>query len=153
MKKSDLVSGRHVVENKGGVRYLFLGDVFMRIGNSVRLGEFFDNLTHIEANVLSIDKIYEVIDYCEGFREILEDVQCLDLVWERNPELSEKEGTIEVDIKNKDLLRLTKLGKALEIAYSKGALLIYDIEKNYDDEIIRYNADENLEDVLEWGDY
>ena len=51
-----------------------------------------------------------------------------------------------------DLLRLIKLGEALELAYSKGALLIYDIEMNYDDEIIRYSADENLEDVLGWID-
>jgi predicted house-cleaning NTP pyrophosphatase (Maf/HAM1 superfamily) len=49
-----------------------------------------------------------------------------------------------------ELERLAKIGKAIEKAYSKGAILIYDIEEDYIGSVIQYNYDETIDDILIW---
>ena len=57
-----------------------------------------------------------------------------------------------VNVDNQELERLVKLGKALELLYSKGAVLIYDIKEDRKGEIWYCNRIKTLEDVLEWID-
>jgi hypothetical protein len=44
-----------------------------------------------------------------------------------------------------------ELGKAVESAYNKGAFLIYDVVEDYQQNIISYNSDSDLDDLLEWN--
>ena len=45
-----------------------------------------------------------------------------------------------------------ELGKAVEKAYNKGAFIIYDVVEDYNQNIISYNSDSDLEDLLEWAE-
>ena len=44
-----------------------------------------------------------------------------------------------------------ELGRAVRKAYSKGAFLIYDIVEDGCQNIINYNSDSDLEELLEWA--
>ena len=56
----------------------------------------------------------------------------------------------EIETELTELERLAEIGQATEIAYSKGAMLIYDICENYEGEIYSYNSDADIGELLEW---
>ena len=53
---------------------------------------------------------------------------------------------------NAEFERLKELGSAVENAFYKGAILVYDMVYGNDGKIIRYNYDEELDDLLKWVD-
>ena len=93
MKKSDLVSGKHVVELEDGSRYLYLE------------GWFANSRTWygIDAKIYKIFGIQEVF----SLSDMLVFGKGLVLIWERKPELSEAERAIleTVDKKYKYIAR------------------------------------------------
>ena len=52
-----------------------------------------------------------------------------------------------------ELVRLADVGQAVEIASSKGAILAYDIQEDCDGNILTYNCDSDIADVLGWGQF
>ena len=58
---------------------------------------------------------------------------------------------IEIEEEIKKIERLASIGEAVELAFNKGACLIYDMEFDNEDNIVSYNCDYTIEDVLEWG--
>lgn len=111
MKKSDLVSGKHIVELNDGSRLLVAGNFLPDIdGNAyMSLSSYTSDLRHIGefSSELSIYKVYEIVAYM-GLPYLSEriDTAC-ELVWERKPELSEAERVIleNVDKKYKWIAR------------------------------------------------
>ena len=93
MKKSDLVSGKHIVELEDGSRYLYLE------------GWFANSRTWygIDAKIYKIFGIQEVF----SLSDMLVFGKGLVLIWERKPELSEAERVIleNVDKKYKWIAR------------------------------------------------
>lgn len=101
MKKSDLVSGKHIVEINNKRRYLVAGNYLPNIDGSgwFELSDFNDDLQHssyVRETVKSfnINKVYEIV-IPMGLCDLIEkmDTACK-LVWERKPELSEAERVI-----------------------------------------------------------
>ena len=80
MKKSDLVSGKHIVELEDGDKYLFLE------GRFVNNRFWYD----IDAKICKIFEIQEAY----YLSDMLVFGKGLNLVWERKPELSEVERVI-----------------------------------------------------------
>ena len=80
MKKSDLISGKHVVELEDGDKYLFLE------GRFVNSRFWYDTDARI-CKIFEIQKAYPLGD-------MLVFGKGLDLIWERKPELSEAERVI-----------------------------------------------------------
>ena len=80
MKKSDLISGKHVVELEDGDKYLFLE------GRFVNSRLWYDT----DAKICKIFEIQEVY----SLSDMLVFDKGLDLIWERKPELSEVERVI-----------------------------------------------------------
>ena len=87
MKKSDLVSGKHVVELEDGSRYLYLE------------GWFANSRTWygIDAKIYKIFGIQEVF----SLSDMLVFGKGLVLIWERKPELSEAERVILENVDKK----------------------------------------------------
>ena len=56
----------------------------------------------------------------------------------------------EIEEELKRIERLTIIGEAIELAFNKGACLIYDVDFDDDDNIISYNCDYTIEEILEW---
>ena len=112
MKKSDLVSGKHIVELNDGSRLLVAGDFLPDMdGNGyMSLSSYTSDLRHIgEASSaeFSIHKVYEIVAYM-AFPAITRNMdEACQLVWERKPELSEVERVIleNVDKKYKYIAR------------------------------------------------
>ncbi|MCZ2396095.1 MAG: hypothetical protein LC100_06075 [Chitinophagales bacterium] len=107
MKKSDLVSGKHVVEiREDEKRFLFLGDKCVSAGEYCEFRGISQNLLHKKYKDLDIMKIYEIEEY-QDLNSILIKKKGLKLVWERKPELSEAERVIleNVDKKYKWIAR------------------------------------------------
>ena len=50
-----------------------------------------------------------------------------------------------------ELERLAEIGRATEKAYSKGAFLIYDVVEDSQQNIISYNSDKDIEDLIDWA--
>ena len=50
-----------------------------------------------------------------------------------------------------ELERLAEIGRATEKAYSKCAFLIYDVVEDSQQNIISYNSDSDIEDLLDWA--
>ena len=102
MKKSDLVSGKHIVETNNKRRYLVAGNHLPNIDGSgwFALSDFNDDLKHSSVYVretvksFNINKVYEIV-IPMGLCDLTEkmDAACK-LVWERKPELSEVERVI-----------------------------------------------------------
>ena len=100
MKKSDLISGKHIVELRDGSRLLVAGDYLPDIdGNGFMwLMSYTEDLKYISSN-----KIEAEYDICKVYQILLNmslpdlanrmDTACK-LVWERKPELSEAERVI-----------------------------------------------------------
>ena len=100
MKKSDLISGKHIVELRDGSRLLVAGDYLPDIdGNGFMwLMSYTEDLKYISSN-----KIEAEYDICKVYQILLNmslpdlanrmDTACK-LVWERKPELSEVERVI-----------------------------------------------------------
>lgn len=112
MKKSDLVSGKHIVELREGSRLLVVGDFLPDIaGNGyMSLKSYKYDLKHIDRGdgfEFDISKVYEIVAYMS--LPILADNMdtACELVWERKPELSEAERVIleNVDKKYKYIAR------------------------------------------------
>lgn len=80
MKKSDLVSGKHIVELEDGSRYLYLEGWF--VNSRTWYG--------IDANIYKIFGIQEVF----SLSDMLVFGKGLVLIWERKPELSDVERAI-----------------------------------------------------------
>lgn len=80
MKKSDLISGKHIVELEDGDKYLFLE------------GRFVNSRFWYDADA-KINKIFEIQQACY-LSDMLVFGKGLKLVWERKPELSEAERVI-----------------------------------------------------------
>lgn len=80
MKKSDLVSGKHIVELEDGDKYLFLE------------ARFVNSRFWYDADA-KINKIFEIQQAC-SLSDMLVFGKGLKLVWERKPELSEAERVI-----------------------------------------------------------
>lgn len=113
MKKSDLISGKHIVELRDGSRLLVAGDYLTYIdGNGFMwLMSYTEDLKYISSN-----KIEAEHDICKVYQILLNmslpdlanrmDTACK-LVWERKPELSEVERIIleNVDKKFKYITR------------------------------------------------
>ena len=104
MKKSDLISGKHIVELRKGSRLLVAGNFLPEIdGNRyIFLTSFTDDL-RLNACEVDYDKCHADYDICKVY-EIVEhiglhgladsvDTACK-LIWERKPELSEVERVI-----------------------------------------------------------
>ena len=104
MKKSDLISGKHIVELRKGSRLLVAGNFLPEIdGNRyIFLTSFTEDL-HLNAREVDYDKCHADYDICKVY-EIVEhiglhgladsvDTACK-LVWERKPELSEVERVV-----------------------------------------------------------
>ena len=104
MKKSDLISGKHIVELRKGSRLLVAGNFLPEIdGNRyIFLTSFTDDL-RLNACEVDYDKCHADYDICKVY-EIVEhiglhgladsvDTACK-LIWERKPELSEVEMVI-----------------------------------------------------------
>jgi len=96
MKKSDLVSGKHIVELREGSRLLVAGDFLPDIdGNGFMcLKSYKNDLKHVDGGCgaeFDIHKVYEIVFHM-GFPYLAErmDTACK-LIWERKPELSEVE--------------------------------------------------------------
>lgn len=99
MKKSDLVSGEHIVELNDGSRLLVAGNFLPDIdGNGyMSLSSYKSDLKHIDGGCggeFNICKVYEIEAYM-GFPVLSNnmDTACK-LVWERKPELSEAERVV-----------------------------------------------------------
>ena len=104
MKKSDLASGKHIVELRNGSRLLVVGDFLPEIDGNRYM--FLTSLTDdLYLNAREVDyakchanydicKVYEIIEYIGlfGLADNM-DTACK-LVWERKPELSEAERVI-----------------------------------------------------------
>ena len=99
MKKSDLISGKHIVETRLGDRFLVAGDYLPNI-----YGDSFTELTSYEEDLNRIDsftgfyehdicKVYEIV-YRTSLPRLFEDSETVKLIWERKPELSEAERVI-----------------------------------------------------------
>ena len=80
MKKSDLVSGKHVVELENGDKYLYLDGYFVNT-------RFWYDIDAKICKIFEIQKPYSLTD-------MLIFDKGLNLIWERKPELSEAERTI-----------------------------------------------------------
>ena len=80
MKKSDLISGKHIVELEDGDKYLFLE------GGFVNSRFWYDTDAKI-CKIFEIQKVYSLSD-------MLVFGKGLGLVWESKPELSEVEMVI-----------------------------------------------------------
>lgn len=93
MKKSDLVSGKHIVELEDGDKYLFLE------GRFVNSRFWYDT----DAKICKIFEIQEAY----SLSDMLVFGKGLNLIWERKPELSETERIIleNVDKKYKYIAR------------------------------------------------
>lgn len=99
MKKSGLISGKHILETRLGDRFLVAGDFLPNI-----YGDGFTELTSYTEGLNRIDsftgfcehdicKVYEVV-YRTSLPRLFEDSETVKLVWERKPELSEAERVI-----------------------------------------------------------
>ena len=104
MKKSDLISGKHIVELRDGSRLLVAGDYLPDIdGNGFMcLTNYSDDLRLNDCEVdydkchveFDICKVYEIVAYMAlPFLANNMDTACK-LVWERKPELSEVERIV-----------------------------------------------------------
>ena len=108
MKKSDLVSGKHIVETGNKSRYLVAGNNLPNIDGSgwLELSDFNDDLKHSSyvkeaVKSFNISKVYEIVipmGLCDLMERI--DTACK-LVWERKPELSEAERVILENVDKK----------------------------------------------------
>ena len=93
MKKSDLISGKHIVELNEGSRFLVAGNFLPDIdGNGyMGLASYSEDLKHISYKrndtEFDIRKVYEIVRHM-GLLRLSErmDTACK-LVWERKPEL------------------------------------------------------------------
>lgn len=96
MKKSDLVSGKHIVENRNGTRFLFLNEALIGYMTFSDYKLIDDNLLDMVYRQLDIVKVYEIQNYDSSFYYLLKenDIESLKLIWERKPELSEVERVI-----------------------------------------------------------
>ena len=96
MKKSDLISGKHIVENRNGTRFLFLNGALMGYTTFSDYKLIDDNLLDMVYRQLDIVKVYEIQNYDSAFDYLLKEnyIESLKLVWERKPELSEAERII-----------------------------------------------------------
>ena len=104
MKKSDLISGKHIVEFRDGSRLLIAGDYLPDIdGNGFMcLTSYSDDLRLNDCEV-DYDKCHVEFDICKVYEIVVYtalpilannmDTTCK-LVWERKPELSEAERII-----------------------------------------------------------
>ena len=114
MKKSDLVSGKHILEATNKRRYLVAGNSLPNIDGSgwLELSDFNDDLTHSSymretVKYFSINKVYEIV-IPMGLCDLIEKMdKACKLVWERKPELSDAERVIleNVDKKYKYIAR------------------------------------------------
>lgn len=99
MKKSDLISGKHIVETRIGDRFLVAGDFLPDIyGNGfTELTSYTEGLNRIDSFTgfceYDICKVYEIV-YRTSLPRLFEDSETVKLVWERKPELSEAERVI-----------------------------------------------------------
>ena len=59
----------------------------------------------------------------------------------------------EIEEELKRVERLTSVGEAVEFALSEGAWLVYDMGFNDKENIVSYNCDYTIEEVLKWLDY
>ena len=57
----------------------------------------------------------------------------------------------EIEEELKRIEKLASIGEAIELAFNKGACLIYDMEFDNEDNIVSYNCDYTIEEILEWG--
>lgn len=94
MKKNDLVSGKHIVENRLGNRFLYLGGCLLGVNIYYDCIDLRDNLTIAMYKDFDIIKVYEIQYYDCCFKNLLANEGNLKLVWERKPELSEAERVI-----------------------------------------------------------
>ena len=99
MKKSDLISGKHILETRLGDRFLVAGDFLPDIyGNGfTELTSYTEDLSRIDSFTgfyeHDICKVYEIV-YRTSLSRLFEDSETVKLVWERKPELSEVERVI-----------------------------------------------------------
>ena len=99
MKKSDLISGKHIVETRLGDRFLVAGDFLPDIyGNGfTELTSYTEVLNRIDSFTgfceYDICKVYEIV-YRTSLSRLFEDSETVKLIWERKPELSEVERVI-----------------------------------------------------------
>lgn len=94
MKKSELISGLHVLEVKNGEKYFVCGDYLQcNVYGWGLLSEYQEDLT-FDNDDYSVVKIYKVKEYLL-FNHLMKD-ENLELVWERKelPKLEEYENTI-----------------------------------------------------------
>ena len=97
MKKSDLISGKHIVELEDGDKYLFLE------------GRFVNSRLWYDTDA-KICKIFEIQEAC-SLSDMLVFGKGLNLIWGRKPELSEAERVILENVDKK--LKYIKLSMFL----------------------------------------
>ena len=111
MKKSDLVSGKHVVELENGDKYLYLDGYF------VNTRVWYDTDAKI-CKIFEIQKPYSLTDMLIFGRG-------LNLIWERKLELSDNEKTILENV-DKRYNYITRDSDGLLYLFEK------DVSKSYD---------------------
>lgn len=138
MKKSDLISGKHIVELEYGHKYLFLEDRFV---NS-RL--WYDT----DAKIYKIFGIQEVF----SLSDMLVFGKGLVLIWERKPELSEAERVIleNVDKRYKYIVR--DEDRILHLYASKPEKLLGKWSNHGCDYSMGFYAFEHLFKMVKWED-
>ena len=156
MKKSDLVSGKHIVELNDGSRLLVAGDFLPDIdGNGyMSLSSYKSDLKHIDGGCgeeFSICKVYEIEAYM-GFPVLSNnmDTACK-LIWERKPELSEVERVIleNVDKKYKWIARDTSMRVYL---YKEKPVSSYGVWLSGLDQSVGMYQFDNLFKMVKWED-
>ena len=157
MKKSDLISGKHIVELRDGSRLLVVGDFLPNI-----YGDSFAELTSYEEDLSRIDsytgfyehdicKVYEIV-YRTSLSRLFEDSENVKLVWERKPELSDAERVIleNVDKRYKYIVR--DENRILNLYASKPEKLLGKWSNHGRDYSMGFYAFEHLFGMVKWED-
>ena len=124
MKKSDLISGKHIVETRLGDRFLVAGDFLPDIyGNGfTELTSYTEVLNRIDSFTgfceYDICKVYEIV-YRTSLPRLFEDSETVKLVWERKPELSDAEKIILENVDKKYKYRARDLQGRLYLYVEK----------------------------------
>ena len=162
MKKSDLVSGKHIVELRDGSRLLVAGDFLPDIdGNGFMcLKSYSDDLKLDDCEVdfdechtaFDMLKVYEIVRHMSLPRLADNMDSSCKLIWERKPELSEAERVIleNVDKRYKYIVR--DEDRILHLYASKPEKLLGKWSNHGCDYSMGFYAFEHLFKMVKWED-
>ena len=161
MKKSDLISGKHIVETRIGDRFLVAGDFLPNI-----YGDGFTELTSYTEGLNRIDsftgfceydicKVYEIV-YRTGLPRLFEDSETVRLIWGRKPELSEVEMVI-LENADKTYKYIARDKNGSLFLYSKemskfAVEWCFDVDKGIDGNHSNFSLFNHLFKMVKWED-